>query len=607
MANIISEHLSQEVATDIKVLLRDLKKVIRVMTLYPEDNPLPNRMRGSYGGRFIELVNEFNGFNFSIRPGEILYDREVVYTDKSKEEALADIFYKAGIVFLEFSEGLVFEEFARFLELLKIYLNSRSRDSDLVSLLWQEQFSNIKFKTVEDLALGEFKVDSVIEDMYPDYGRDGDQSPRIDYNRIVLDEEAGEAEGPALAGVEALLPQTVEDGREMGLSFEPPSDEMRRTIEQVLTGHYTPAEEESREIARLLEDNRNFDPDRAAARIMLEILHLWNEPKPFKETVAICEKVFDQLLEHGSFAVAADFVHAMRERQEELSARKPSLAGRLNDFILRAGDSARIKKLTEIINLQEVIDGNAVEVYLDSLGWESLVHITGMLGRLVSREARRMVCKYLAQRGQGRLNIIANGLHDRRWYVVRNTVAILGRIGGEEVLDYLATTALHDDVRVRKEVMRSLNKITSDRAVDIMFGFLRDPEAKLRVRSLEYLARMGGRRSFESIRNIVHAPDFAAYPLEEQEQFLIAYSRLGGAEVTDFLGSIIGSFSLLYSGWKARYRFMALKALAYNVSDEAERLLLKYTRSRRTWLRQAAVSALDQRRRYIYEKKEKRR
>jgi hypothetical protein len=581
-----------------------MRKVLKVMTMYPEDNPLPSKMRGSFGVRFVEQVNRFNGFTFSIRPNEIIYNREVVFQDPNKDEALASFFYNAGIVYLEFQEGLTNEELISFLDVLKVYLKDGSDDCDLVSLIWQEQFKHIKFKTVEDLALGECETDTMISEMYPDYQKDLLYKYEIDHNRIILDDNESPDDDSASTGARSLSPEAVKDGQKMGLDLETDPDEIPSPIEKLLSHSYTLAEEESLEIDKIINEVRQFDPDRTVVRILIEIVDYWEDQRPFKETIAICERIFDQLLNKGSFAVIADFISVLRQRLEVMSSQFPKKAELLTGFIRRAGDDMRIKKLTEIINRQEKVDTVSIENYLEALGWESLVPITGMLGQLVSKDARLMVCDYLARSGRDHVNIIANGLRDKRWYVTRNTAMILGHIGGDQALHYLATITGHSDHRVRREIIKALGNYTSDRAVDILFEFLKDPEPKLRRTALNYLTRMGGRRAFESIRNIVHSASFMKYPIEEQEQFLITYSRLGGSEVTDFLGSIVGSFSFFNNSWKARYRFMALKALAFNSSTEAEALILKYTHSRRKWLRQAAVNALEQHRGFMYQKEE---
>jgi len=122
MDNKISEHPSQEFASGIKLLLRDLRKLLKVITLYPDDNPLPARMRRSFGAHFVQMVNEYNGLTFTIQPNEIYHNREIVYEDEGKEDALAADFYSAGIIHLEFRSGLSLDEFKASGGALKYYL-----------------------------------------------------------------------------------------------------------------------------------------------------------------------------------------------------------------------------------------------------------------------------------------------------------------------------------------------------------------------------------------------------------------------------------------------------------------------------------------------------
>jgi len=592
MGDTISENLSQEFTSNIKLLLRDMLKLIKVLALYPADNPLPAKMRRSLCSRFTEIVNDSGGLAFSIQPDRIFFNKEEVFSDKGSEERLAGLFFDAGVIQLNFMAGLSDEEINTFFSLLKKFMNDTSPDRDLVSLLWQEQLSYVKYRTVDDLALDEQQTDMMIREICSDYDKEDSDSWGIDLNEISLDDSDDDQS-------ESSLPASVtEDAKQAGLSLEPAATDSQ-TIENLLSSNYTPVEEEQKQINRLLAENKDFDPSRSVTGTLLEVLDNWNDLKPFTETVSICEKVLDQILGQGEFAAAADFVHSLQARRQNLPENKANYAERLTAFLRRAGDQERIRRLTEIINTQETADTDAVELYMEALGWESLPHITGMLGNLVSKKARLTICDYLARRGVDHLSIIANGIHDKRWYVVRNTVMILGRIGGERVIDYFAKTAGHGDERVRTETFRALESIKSERAVDLLTRFLSDEDPTLRQSALTTLGRIGGRRPFDAVGEVIRSQPFSRYSLEEQEQYLIVFSHLGGSEVTEFLDSIISSMGWLPSATKLRYRLAALKALAYNKSDDAEKLLISYARSRRKWLRDASAAALDYRRKLM--------
>jgi len=587
MSNIIGEHLKQEVLGNLNLLLRDLLKVIKVLTLYPPDNPLPAKMRDSVGARMLDLVTEFDGLQFVIHADELVYQNDVVYSDKSKEEALAGLFYLAGIIQLDFRPGLTREEFNLFLDIIKTYINDRSPERDLVSLLWQAQLEAIRFRSVEDVALSAYSSEMTIQEL-----RSADQSRQefdaeIIYTNISFDDKDEPESLPATA---------TEAAREMGFSLT--SSAAGPDPFQFLPGR--PGElpgEESAEIQALLQEDRCFDYCRAVVRILTDTLQAWDDQQTMVETVGICEKVLDELLNAGAFAAAADFIHSLRAMQAERRESKPVFADRLKEFFQHAGDFRRIERLTEIINQQQLVDTGALEMYLEALGWESFAHIIGMLGKLVSKSARLMVCDYLARHGRNNLSIVGGALRDKRWYVVRNAVMILGRIGGNQTLGYLSGAITHPDKRVRAETIRALTAIRTEEASEMLCRFLNDPDSELRLTGLRHLEKVGGRKAFENLRRIIESPEFRKFSLEEQEWFLVALSRLGGEEVVTYLGRIAGVVQLFPSAAMIRYQLAALTALVHNRSDDAERLILQFSRSRRRWLREAAAAALEQRRR----------
>jgi hypothetical protein len=595
MADTISQQVSQESVADIRLLLRDLKKMIRVLAIYPADNPLPAKMRASFSGRFVEVVDKVGGFCLSIRPNEIVYASEAVFQDKGAEETLAAPFYNAGIIHLEFRPGLTVDEVNTFLDIVKECPITGGGDFDLATGLWQKQLNSIRFKTVEDLSLGESDAEVVIRDLHPDFGADSVGSG-VDYNQVILEEGDESTSGTHST---TLSPEAVEDGRQMGLSLEEPA-EPSRTAEILLAACAIDENEEKEQIRRLVEENKQFDQYRTVTQVLVEILHFWDELSLFSETVSICDAVLDQMLAKGAFAPAADLMHALRGMRDNMTAPKPLYAEQLTAFLRGAGDVKRIQRLTEIINGQEIVDAKAVETYLDCLGWESLTHIIAMLGNLVSRNARLTVCNFLAGRGRQHLAIIGSGVRDKRWYVVRNTIMILGQIGGDQILEYLASAATHADRRVRQEAITALTRMESERAVNLLCRCLEDPDPDLRIFCLDHLGSVKGRQVFEKIRDVVMSDAFADRPIEEQEQFLIAYSRLGGAEATGYFDSLLNSFKVFSSARDTSRRLLGLKALAYNTSEEAERLILQATRSHRQWLREAAAAALDLRRKNIY-------
>lgn len=141
---------------DISLILKDLLKVIKVVSMYPESNPLPQSLRRSFSEKLESIVDDYGDIRFVIEKDKMSYGNETVYIDKSKEERLAGIFFDTGITELTLKAGLDVEEIYKLLDILKSYINSSDKSIDLVALFWEQGISKVQFKTLEDVAFSDY-------------------------------------------------------------------------------------------------------------------------------------------------------------------------------------------------------------------------------------------------------------------------------------------------------------------------------------------------------------------------------------------------------------------------------------------------------------------
>ncbi|MEW6014084.1 MAG: hypothetical protein AB1690_02055 [Candidatus Zixiibacteriota bacterium] len=99
----MQENYSEELIQEISRILLDLTKIVRVVSVYPENNPIPTKLKESFSERFSDLIKDNQGLHFFIQQGEIRYGNQVVYKDSSAEDSLAAIFHNSGITEISFS------------------------------------------------------------------------------------------------------------------------------------------------------------------------------------------------------------------------------------------------------------------------------------------------------------------------------------------------------------------------------------------------------------------------------------------------------------------------------------------------------------------------
>jgi HEAT repeat protein len=98
-----------------------------------------------------------------------------------------------------------------------------------------------------------------------------------------------------------------------------------------------------------------------------------------------------------------------------------------------------------------------------------------------------MICDVLTVHAKHNPSLLMRGLTDSRWYVVRNLVYIMGKLGYEQFLKPLEPIRGHVDVRVRKEIVRTLRAINPSGKGDHFIPFLNDAEESIRQLALKVL------------------------------------------------------------------------------------------------------------------------
>ena len=124
-------------------------------------------------------------------------------------------------------------------------------------------------------------------------------------------------------------------------------------------------------------------------------------------------------------------------------------AEKIEEFFLDCASKKKIKFLTETINKIKDLDAESLSEYLRQLPWAAIDPLLVSLGELEEYQARRAVCTVLAELGKDQIDLIARGLDDERWYVVRNVVMVMGEIGSSWFINYLKRKIRHSDYRVR--------------------------------------------------------------------------------------------------------------------------------------------------------------
>ncbi|MDH4157432.1 MAG: HEAT repeat domain-containing protein [candidate division Zixibacteria bacterium] len=632
----------QALIKDIRFILKDLLKVIKVVSMYPEDNPLPQSLKQSFAERLESLSEEYGDIAISVEKDLLKYESEVVYEDRGGDDRLAGIFFETGITDFTFKDGLDVNEVFILLDVIKKYMNCPDKSLDLAALIWESGVTNFTFGTIEDIVLsqydGSFNLQAFMDaddsghhrqvifgtDTVENYAAIFDQhteSSEIDLNEpeapgssVLLSGSPGVGgltpslpvpgqKPPSvfdIEGMDEIAARTSEAAAAMGLNDLPVSSSRGPDTTLILNDEFRLSEEEEEITARLCTEDAQFDIYDSTQSLLKEILHQEADFRGFSEAVTICEKVLNEFVLAGKLIQSGQLLQYIIELESRLRSDKPRWADRLRDATVMAGSRDRLKALAEGLNKHPETGVRELARYLDNFDWQALSGITDLLGDFEHRTHRETLCDFLTKKGTDNLDLVSQGIFDKRWYVVRNSISILARIGSDRALELLKRTLDHEDERVRMALVQELKECPNDRALELLTAAVRDRDAQIRTEAVNSIIARRGRPAFEAVEAAISEENLATLDQPDRMALLKAYSILGGEAAVPFLSQLILRPNLFRERLVSDLRAAAFEALCHNRSEKCERTLLKLSRNWRPDIKGQAGSALRRRREIIY-------
>lgn len=617
---------------DLRYILKDLLKVIKVVSAYPEDNQLPQSLKRSFAEQLVKLVDIHGQLRLTVRKSQLVHRDEIVFEDRSREESLAALFFDTGITNIAFGAELTSQGVIRLLAVIKDYVNCPDRARDLAAELWEADIPGFTFETVVDVNLTAYDQATQTSDQrvsrrersltQPDRSGRWDaifeDTVEIDEVDVDTSDPVGPGLGPEMTAPGFALSPAGSEADDSGLRSMAPIERTQESLAEGIAadgdleggmlessatvsamrilrnkGLSEADEEQARE---LVIQDAMFDEYESTIELLKEMLHQEVQMDRFYESVTICERILTAFLKRSRLAEAGQILSYLSQLQKQIADAKPLWAERLQEARIACGSRDRLRAFAEALNSRMELGPDELRGYLDLFDWQALSGITDLLGDLEHRAHREILCDYLAFRGRDKIEIVAKAVYDKRWFVVRNGVMILGRIGDERVVSHLSKVVRHEDLRVRRETIAALASLPGQRALDLLRSMIKDHDQEIRAKVLDAIVARGGEDAFEAIGAIIDDESFPKMDRHEQQRLLNAYSLLGDEQAIDFLSQLIMKVNVYRDSTLTFLRQAAFEALTVNGSNRSEELLKRLARSWRPDVRQRAAAALYRRR-----------
>lgn len=542
-------------------------KAIKAFRFYPPDNPTLKGFGDQLFKKFQFFLNKYQSFVVQVGEYDLSFKGKVLYENRDVKTSLAFSLYKDGLREIRFVKGLEEWEIQGIIDILKHSEMINQLEDDVVTLMWEKDFLHISY-----LATDEFLEETpvVVPDNVDQFRKNLIFKPLAHHVEVDLAEE-GSKEGLDL---DEILSKVIE---------EPLPFVSDRSVYSL-----TPDEVEGlrKDVEAEVDPIFVFN----ITDILLEILALEKERESFQDAVNILIKVLDAFLTLGEFAKAADLLKRVYIILKTYDLNDWQIES-IRKIILEAGEEVRVERIGKVLEREEgrLEDVNA---YLSLLQKNSIKPMIKVLGELKNSKARRVFCDALSAIGKNAIELFTPFIDDRRWFLVRNIVYILGRIGKDQSFPYIQKALNHGDLRVRREAIQALGLIGGPKATGLLVRSLTDSDVRIRCMAAINLGKGGKKTGLIPLLEVVQSKDFYKKEPTEIKAFFNAIGMVGSNEAVPVLQELLERKSWFGRGKTDEIRIGAASALAAIGTPDAKAILEEGKNSKDETVRDACMQAL---------------
>jgi HEAT repeat protein len=558
--------------TDEEILLsRDLTgafiKAIKAFRFYPPDNPTLKGLRDQLLRKFQYFLNKYQSFAIQVGQYDLSYKGKILYENRDMKTSLAFSLYKDGLREIRFMRHLEEWEVQGIIDVLKQSEQINPLEDDIVTMMWERDFVHLRY-----LATDEFLEDTP---MIPPETLDQFRK------KLVLKPLAHHVEIGLGGG-------GSEEGTDLDEVLSKVTEELSPFVSDQSVYSLTPDEVEGLRKDVEAEVGPGFAFN--ITDILFEILVLEKEQESYQDAVHTLIKVLDGFLTLGQFIQATDLLKRIYLLLKTDGLQDWQIE-KIREILLEAGEEVRVARIGKVLEREEV-RLEEVSAYLSLLQKNSIQPLVKLLGELKNSKARRVFCDALSEIGKDAIELFIPFMEDRRWFLVRNIVYILGRIGKEESLPYIQKAFNDEENRVRREAIQALGLIGGQKTVGLLVRALTDNDVRIRCMAAINLGKTGKKTGLIPLVEIVQSKDFYKREPVEIKAFFNGIGMAGSNEVVPVLQDLLERKSWFGRGKADETRIGAAHALAMIGTPDAIAILEEGKNSKDETLRDACTQAL---------------
>jgi len=495
-----------------KGLIQTFLQTLKAYRLYEANHPILSKFLERLRNDFDHYFNEFDSFSLQIGEHRLHYQGKVVYENQDIKESLAFVFFKDGVRELQFSKGLESREILDFLNVVRKSDFLNRMEDDLVTLLWEKDFTHITFNTVDEFLEGSgifvpaTQADLIKRSEYKGSWEEWSQERS----------EEGQTQSPHASepeGLEQAINPSPGQSLVQACQLTPDEkEEVQREAQQ----------EQQPEYIFILIDN------------LIEILlHLGEDVDAYENMISFFDRVIEYLLEQKEVGKAGALLKNLNDTMDSMVLKDKQIFA-MRRILEKASSPHHVELLGKVMKGNGEVLSEPTLQYLRFLTPQAVEPLCHLLSELESGKWRKAICDRLAELSREEIEMLSKFLVDPNPLIVCHILYILGKVGHPSTVKYLGPLVAHKDLKVREETLQVLNKF-GEKGRGLIQTFLKDSAPGIRAKAALILAKHTKAEAVKPLTEIILSEDFFKRDYDEKASFFKALGESGSKEVIPML------------------------------------------------------------------------
>jgi HEAT repeat protein len=534
-------------------MLRLLSRAIRAQLLYLENNPTYQKSLEILKASFAPIWAQTDELLFEISDTQILWDGHPVVTEAEKSvDALPWILYKDGLRELKLARGVEGQEIVSLVQVISKVRKGGNED-DLLSLLWEHEFSYVRYRYVDvsfDTALPIDPVD--------------DQKARL-VDPATMREPSQENIAPA--GVVSM-------------------EDFDSTL-------YFLDENEVQYLQGAIKDHYATDLRQNVVNMLLDVFEQQSDPAIRDEVCLILDGMLVNLLTAGQLRAVASLLREVNIAAGRARDITPSQREMLLSLPNRMSEPSAVAQLLQSLDERTDLPPQAdLNELFEQLRVSALGTIFGWLGRIATPSVRTLLESAADRLAAANTSELVRLLNVPEQEVALEAVRRAGSLKTAAAVPGLARLLQQGEATMRHAAVLALAEIGTPGAMQHLDRGIDDDDREVRIAAVRALGNRNHRQAVQKIEAAIGGRRLQSGDLTEKMAYFEAFGALCGEPGVAMLDGLLNKKGLFGKREDGEVRACAAMALGRIGTDSAIAALRRAGTDKDILVRNAIAKAL---------------